>query len=463
MSQYSGGDFIKLPSWDAIVSGSTITYKLPKSLAAGSTYRVEVIGDNQVYDLQGNPYSAPEFEISTAATLGNPTSAGPALQNSIGNLTLASESSGKLTRFTQSDYAGASFQQSRIDSILGSAVSEEVKQFLAKYKLSDPSSPQVKKSLEITDSVIDFTAPVGSLKSLIAEVALNNQVKATAAVKVNPTTGKTFDFTYDPATGLGVELLDLDKNGLVDTLRYHLRDGEIGDVDGVVNGVIRDPVALAEAPRLNVYRFYRNGVHFYTTSEVERDNVIKNSYASGIGYADLSANPQSKDPITGGGWGYRYESVAYQALDTQGTALYRFFSPSKGYHFVTTNAAEALNVIKNSVGSSYDLSNAQGQKLLDNGWGYQFEGNTYKVSTIAQTGMDQPVYRFFNGTKGVHFYSSSMAEAKSVIANSLGAQYATDSWVTSTADALKQNPLTSTPAPLATGWGYSFEGIAWYV
>ena len=155
--------------------------------------------------------------------------------------------------------------------------------------------------------------------------------------------------------------------------------------------------------------------------------------------------------------------MAYQALDTQGTALYRFFSPSKGYHFVTTNANEALAVIQNSVGSSYNLSNAKGQKLLDKGWGFQYEETSYKVSTIAQTGMDAPVYRFFNQQKGVHFYSSSMEEAKSVVANSLGAQYATDSWITSTADAIKQNSLSASPTPLASGWGYQFEGVGWYV
>ena len=307
---------------------------------------------------------------------------------------------------------------------------------------------------------MDFTIKTKSLEKIVVESTLDTEVRATSFVKVNPNTGEAFDFTYDPKTGLGAELLDRNKNGLVDGLRINLQDGSLGDVDGVVNGLIRDPGTLAVAPRTPVYRFYRNGVHFYTASDAERDNVIKQSYGSSATYADLSANPQAKDPITGG-WGYKYEGVAYQALDTQGTALYRFFSPSKGYHFVTTNAKEALAVIQNSVGSTYDLSNAQGQKLLDNGWGFQFEGNTYKVSTIAQTGMDNPVYRFFNVTKGVHFYSSSMVEAKSVIANSLGASYATDSWISSTSDAIKAG-VTSTPAPLPNGWGYSFEGVGWY-
>jgi hypothetical protein len=282
-------------------------------------------------------------------------------------------------------------------------------------------------------------------------------------VKINPNTGEAFDFTYYPLTGLGAELLDTNKNGLVDSLRIHLQDGGLGDVDGAVNGAIRGIGALAEAPRLPVYRFYHNkGVHFYTTNPSERDSVIANSYGNGIGFNDLSTNPQAKDPITGG-WGYRYEGVVYQALDTQGTALYRFYSPSKGYHFVTTNADEALAVIQNSVGSSYNLSNAQGQKLLDKGWGFQYEERSFKVSTIAQTGMDTPVYRFYNQQKAVHFYSSSMEETKSVVAKSLGAQYGTDDWITSTANAIQQNSPYTSPTPLASGWGYQFEGVGWYV
>jgi hypothetical protein len=341
-------------------------------------------------------------------------------------------------------------------------LSDAARQLLDRYTIKDPSSSSSRKASASDAGFIDFTLKTGSLKSLTAEIALASEVKATAYVKVNPNTGEAYDFTFDPVTGLGAELLDTNKNGLVDSLRIHLQDGARGDVDGVVNGEIHDPGVLAEAPRLPVYRFYRNGVHFYTTNSAERDSVIANSYGKGIGFADLSANPQAKDPVTGG-WGYRYEGVAYQALDTQGTALYRFYSPSKGYHFVTTNADEALTVIQKSVGSSYNFSNAKDQKLLDTGWGFQYEETSYKVSTIAQIGMDTPVYRFYNQQRAVHFYSSSMEETKSVIAKSLGAQYATDDWITSTADAIKRNSPYTSPTPLASGWGYQFEGVGWYV
>ena len=332
--------------------------------------------------------------------------------------------------------------------------------FLDRFTIVDPGSGATRKASASDTGLLDFTIKTGGLTTTIFDVQLATEVNANAYVKVSPTTGAVFDFTYDPITGLGAELLDTNVNGLVDTLRMHLRDGGLGDDDGLVNGEIRDPGLLAQAPRNPVYRFFRDGVHFYTTDVAERDSVISQSYGSGVKFSDLSNNPKARDPITGG-LGYQYEGVAYQALETQGTALYRFFSPGKGYHFVTTDATEALNVIKKSVGSDYDLSNAKGQKLLSNGWGYQYEGTSYKVSTIAQTGMDTPVYRFYNQKKGVHFYSSSMEETKSVIANSLGSQYATDRWITSTSNALRSG-FDSTPAPLANGWGYEFEGIAWY-
>ncbi|MEB3171972.1 MAG: hypothetical protein VKK43_11425 [Synechococcaceae cyanobacterium] len=213
--------------------------------------------------------------------------------------------------------------------------------------------------------------------------------------------------------------------------------------DGVIGQVL-----TAGTP---VYRFYKNEVHFYTNSVAERNSVIANSYAAGVTYTKLSSNPSGYDPITGG-WGYRYEGIAYQALVIQGNALYRFYSPGKSYHFMTTSSAEALQVVRNSVGSSYDLTNAAGKPLLSGGWGYQYEGTSYNVSTTLQPDIDTPVYRFFNVKKGVHFYSSSLDEVRTVITNSVGAQYAND-----------LNAAQAGPPLLANGWQYQFEGVAWYV
>ena len=51
-------------------------------------------------------------------------------------------------------------------------------------------------------------------------------------------------------------------------------------------------------------------VHFYTASSDERDAVIANSYGQGTSFASLSAQPSSASPRSGG-WGYRFEGVAW--------------------------------------------------------------------------------------------------------------------------------------------------------
>ena len=250
----------------------------------------------------------------------------------------------------------------------------------------------------------------------------------------------------------GVELLDADRNGLVDSLRVHLRDGSQADDDGLTDGRFRSTLLLAEAPRRTVYRFYnqRSGVHFYTPDAGERDSVINNSYAPGTSYEALQADPSSADPLTNG-WGYRFEGTAYRALDTQGTALYRFYNAEKRYHFLSSSTEEANSVIRNSLGAGYDLNNGLNRDPIAGGWGYKYEGTTYKVSTIAQHGMDQAVYRFFNPSKGVHFYTASSEERDTVIRRSVGDAYVGQ------LDQAAQAPL------LNGGWGYRYEGLAWFV
>ena len=256
----------------------------------------------------------------------------------------------------------------------------ESSKLLDRYKINDSTSSTSKKASDNDSSFIDFTIKTGALKSLTAEVALDKEVKANAYVKVNPNTGEAFDFTYDPITGLGSELLDTNKNGLVDSLRIHLQDGAKGDVDGLINGEIRDPGLLADAPRQSVYRFFKasKGVHLYSSSEEER--------------AIVNANPE---------WGYKDEGVAYDALVTQGKALHRFFNAKASYHFMTTNDEEAKTVKANPE------------------WGFSYEGESFSVSTISQLGMSTPVNRFYRVLDGVgqHFYTASADEANNIIAH----------------------------------------------
>jgi hypothetical protein len=166
----------------------------------------------------------------------------------------------------------------------------------------------------------------------------------------------------------------------VDTLKIHLQDGAKGDVDGLINGEIRDPGVLADAPRQSVYRFFKasKGVHLYSSSEEER--------------AIVNANPE---------WGYKDEGVAYDALVTQGKALHRFFNAKASYHFMTTNDEEAKTVKANPA------------------WGFSYEGESFSVSTISQLGMSTPVNRFYRVLDGVgqHFYTASADEANNIIAH----------------------------------------------
>jgi hypothetical protein len=255
----------------------------------------------------------------------------------------------------------------------------DANKFLERYKYNDPATGSKLGSANDA-SFIEFTVTTGSLKSITTEISLDKEVKATAYVNVNPNTGEAFDFTYDPITGLGAELLDTNKNGLVDTLKIQLHDGAKGDADGIVNGQIRNPGVLAEAPRQSVYRFFKasKGVHLYTSSAEERANV--------------NAHPE---------WGYKDEGVAYDGLVTQGKPLHRFFNAKASYHFMTTNDEEAKTVKANPE------------------WGFSYEGESFSVSTISQVGMSTPVNRFYRVLDGVgqHFYTANSAEASNINAN----------------------------------------------
>lgn len=181
----------------------------------------------------------------------------------------------------------------------------------------------------------------------------------------------------------------------------------------------------------SVYRFYnyQKGTHFFTNDTSERDTLQSNGYSMG----------------------YRYEGVAYQALSEGGTQLYRFYNASKGYHFLTNSEAEANNVISNSIGENYDVLTGQRIEPTKGGWGYQYEGRAFRVSTEQSDNTPTEIYRFYHQENGVHFYSASLDEVRNVITMSSGTEYAND------LDAAMNAPLKD------GGWGYQFEGTAWFV
>ncbi|HWQ59939.1 MAG TPA: SpoIID/LytB domain-containing protein [Candidatus Fimivivens sp.] len=112
---------------------------------------------------------------------------------------------------------------------------------------------------------------------------------------------------------------------------------------------------------------------------------------------------------------YATEGIAFYALPSQLTGsvpVYRFSSSKTGDHFYTVDEGERTAVTNSTT------------------WGYVAEGTAFYAFTTRVDGT-VPVYRFSNYLNGDHFYTVSEDE-KAAIGN---------------------NPQ----------WGYTFEGVAYYV
>jgi len=123
------------------------------------------------------------------------------------------------------------------------------------------------------------------------------------------------------------------------------------------------------------YRFYNlaRSTHFYTTSEGERDLLLR------------SGPP------------FQYEGAAFSApasTEAGATAVYRFWRAESGSHFYTASAEER------------DF--ARGIP------GYAYEGVAFAAFADAGQGRI-PVYRMYNRATGAHFYTASGAEREWVL------------------------------------------------
>ena len=190
---------------------------------------------------------------------------------------------------------------------------------------------------------------------------------------------------------------------LTDSFTLTATDGSTQAITITINGA--DEVA-----GIDVHRFYNqtNGAHFYTSSTAEKDNIIANF-----------------------GSQYRYEGIAYEAPSSGDTALYRFFNRDKNSHFYTASKSEA------------DFLTGKTE------WGYEYEGRTFEVLTTSQ-GDQTEVHRFYHPEREVHFFTASESEANNVIAKSIGNDYNLDN---------ARGVLNL----MGDGWGYVYEGVAWYV
>lgn len=116
------------------------------------------------------------------------------------------------------------------------------------------------------------------------------------------------------------------------------------------------------------------------------------------------------DYYWGGGSHYDPNNRYYLTLSgptiTTRLPVYRFYNRNNGSHFYTASESEKDNVLNT-------LSNV-----------YTLDGVAYSVN-LGNSANSSPLYRFYNKRNGSHFYTASVSEKDSVIAN-LAATYAYD-------------------------------------
>jgi hypothetical protein len=155
----------------------------------------------------------------------------------------------------------------------------------------------------------------------------------------------------------------------------------LGSSTLTVNYIVSGPGRPAVEP---VFRFWSPVLshHFYTTNESERDGLICNL------------------PDT-----YIYEGEAYHtpasASDPNVLPVYRFWSSTLSSHFYTIDPNEKDYVINN-----YPIEV------------WEFEGAVFYAYPEGQQPDDaMPVYRFWSGTCGSHFYTFDEDEKNYIIAS----------------------------------------------
>ena len=188
-------------------------------------------------------------------------------------------------------------------------------------------------------------------------------------VSIPLTTGNLYH--YGNSAGAGVDLINGAMNGVVSKvgLEYNVSILDLSILKDLGYNVSFDD---------NIFRFFNRstGTHFYTANIDEKNNVKTN----------LS--------------NFNYEGVAFQTEATAqtGHAVYRFYNTNMDSHFYTISDYERDFVRQN-------LSN------------YQYEGQVFYAYDNNSSGDHEALYRFFNTATGTHFYTASVVERDSVVAN----------------------------------------------
>ncbi len=115
-------------------------------------------------------------------------------------------------------------------------------------------------------------------------------VNATNFMKYNANTGEWVDFTNIKSLnggGDGAVLVDSNRDGRVDRIVVTLTDGGVGDEDGIVNGVIVDPGALAIG----------DSQAMYSTKAANGDTILTSVASNAMTGIDFYTSPDQKPEL----------------------------------------------------------------------------------------------------------------------------------------------------------------------
>ena len=186
----------------------------------------------------------------------------------------------------------------------------------------------------------------------------------------------------DLAANIAIQVVPLE--GVIET--FETSDNELLEqIVLVPTQESQDFIESSDDGRENVYRFFNQntGVHFYTASEAERDNIVDNL-------------PN-----------FNSEGVSYKVVDSLTGAentdvVHRFLNQDTEVHIYTIDENERSFIAEN----------------FDN---YIYEGEVFAAYTSQVEGTI-PIYRFYNSLSNTHFYTPSETERES-IENSLPDYY----------------------------------------
>jgi hypothetical protein len=158
--------------------------------------------------------------------------------------------------------------------------------------------------------------------------------------------------------GQGIHILSADQTEIQKLISY----GYIDEGTVFTTPTLSYPENPAPPGKEYVYRILLPNKHFWTTSIAERDSLLK---VGGV-----------------------YEGIAWQTSKSNGTPVYRLYSPS-GEHFWTTSATERDSIIK---------------------FGWRYEGISWNTESSGQ-----PIYRLYNKITGRHLWTPSSNEKSQLL------------------------------------------------